>query len=82
MVAENRERVGGYSAGGDVKCRRRKFTCDLIHVGDHQQQTLRRSEGGGQGSGLQGAMNGSGSAAFALHFDDMGHRAPHVGHTF
>ncbi len=74
--------MGSHSARGDVKCRRRKFTCDLIHVGDHQQQALRRSEGGGQGSGLERTMNGSSSAAFALHFDDMGHRAPDVGDTF
>ena len=48
----------------------------LFMFGNHQQQTLRSGEGGGQGSGLQGAMNRAGGAAFALHFDDMRARCP------
>ena len=82
VVAENREGVGGNRARADVKRRRRKFARDLVHVGDHQQQALRRGEGRGQGSGLERAMDRSGGAAFALHFDHVGHGAPDVGHSF
>ncbi len=82
VVAENREGVGGHRARADVKCRGRKFARDLVHVRDHQQQALRRGEGRGQGPGLERAVNRSGSAAFALHFDHVGHGAPDVGHGF
>ena len=82
VVAENREGVGRNRARADVECRSRKFACDLVHVGDHQQQALRSREGRGEGPGLERAMNRTGSAAFALHFDHVGHAAPDVGHFF
>ena len=44
---------------------------DLIHIGDHQQQALRSCIGGGQGTGLQGAVDCTGSAALRLHFHDL-----------
>ncbi len=70
------EGVGSDRAGGNVKDRRRQFAGDLVHVGDHQQQSLRGRERGGQRPGLQGTMDGAGSAPFGLQFDDGGHRAP------
>ena len=51
---------------------------DLVHVGDHQQQALRRGEGGGERAGLQRAVEGAGGAAFALHLDHRRHGAPDV----
>ena len=59
--------VGGQLAG------------DLVHVGDHQQQALRRREGRRQRAGLQRAVNGAGRAAFALHLDHRRDGAPDVG---
>ena len=82
VVAENREGVGCHGARADVEGRSRKFACDLVHVRDHQQQALRRGEGGGQGSSLERAMDRAGSAAFALHFDHVGHGTPDVGYSF
>ena len=55
---------------------------DLVHVGDHQQQALGRGEGGGQAAALQGSVERSGGAAFALHFDDFGNGSPDVGFAF
>ena len=70
--------MGGNRAGADVKCGRRKFSGDLVHVGDHQQQTLGGGEGGGQRSRLQSSVDRTGSSAFALHFNHMGYAAPDV----
>ncbi len=81
VVAKNRERVRGQSARGYVKHGRGQFAGNLVHVGDHQQQSLRRGKRGRERSGLQGAVHGSGGAAFTLHFDDVGHAAPGVGHA-
>ena len=44
VVAEDRERVGRDGPGGDVDHRGRQLAGDLEHVGDHQQQALRRGE--------------------------------------
>ncbi len=42
---------------GDVEDRRRQLAGDLVHVGDHQQQALRRREGRRQRAGLQRAVH-------------------------
>ena len=44
---------------------RGQFTRNLEHVGDHQQQSLAGSKGSRERAGLQRAVNGAGSAAFA-----------------
>ena len=44
---------------------------DLVHVGDHQQQTLGSRIGGGQGTGGQRAMNGTGGTGLGLHLDHL-----------
>ena len=78
MVAEDREGVRGHGAGGDVENRRGQFARDLEHVGDHQQEPLRRREGGRQGPGLQRAVDRAGGPRFTLHFYDTGHGAENV----
>ena len=57
VIAENGKRVRGHGAGGDVENRGQQFAGDLEHVGDHQQQSLRRRERGGQRAGLQRAVD-------------------------
>ena len=47
------ESAGGDGAGGYVEHRRSQLPGDLVHVGEHQEQTLRCGEGGGQRPGLQ-----------------------------
>ncbi len=79
VVAEDRQPLRGQAASRYMEDRRRQFAGDLVHVGDHQQQALRRRERGGQRAGLQGAVHGAGRAAFRLHFDHQGNGAPDVG---
>ena len=78
VVAEDRERMRGQGAGGDVHGGRGQFTGDLVHVGDHQQQALGGRKRGGECTGLQCAVQGAGSAAFALQFFHDGQCAPDI----
>ena len=41
------------------------------HGGDHQHQTLSGGVSGGQGTGLQRAVAGTGGTGLRLHFDDL-----------
>ena len=50
VVAEDGERLSRDGAGRNVKDGGGQFTCDLVHVRDHQQQTLTGGKGGGHGS--------------------------------
>ena len=79
VVAEDRQGMGGDGAGGDMEDRRQQFAGNLVHVGDHQQQALRRGEGRSQRPALQGAVYRAGSAGLALHLDDLRDRAPEIG---
>ena len=63
VVAEDRQRVRGQRAGGDVEHRRRQLAGDLEHVGQLQQQALRRRERRRQRAGLQRAVHRAGGAA-------------------
>ena len=68
----------GQRAGGDVENAGEQFAGDLVHVGDHQQQALRRSVGGRQSAGCQRAVHDAGRAAFRLHLDDIDRLAEDV----
>ena len=46
---------------------RQQLTSDLVHVGDHQEQTLGSGVSGGQGTSSQRAVYGTGSASLRLH---------------
>ena len=48
-----------------------QLTSDFIHVGDHQQKALRSGVGGGQSTGRQRAVHGTGSACLGLHLNDL-----------
>ena len=81
VVAEDRERVGGERARGDVDDGGRELAGDLEHVREHQQQPLGRGERRRQRAGLQRAVHGAGGAALALHLDHLRHGAPGVRHS-
>ena len=66
------------SARGDMHRCRGQLTGDLVHVGDHQQETLRCSEGGCEGTGLQRAVQGTCGTAFTLQLFNDGQRAPDI----
>jgi pimeloyl-ACP methyl ester carboxylesterase len=80
VVSENRQRVRGDGARRDVKRRWREFAGDLVHVGDHQEQSLRCGKRRGKRSSLEGAMHSASCASLALHLDDMGNASPCIGH--
>ena len=71
VVAEDVQRVGGNGTGGDVEHAGQLLGCDLVHVGDHQQQALRGGVRGGQGAGAQRTVYGTGRAGFGLHFNHL-----------
>jgi hypothetical protein len=58
--------------GRHVDHRGRELAGDLEHVGDHQEQALRRGEGRGQRAALEGAVEGAGRPRLRLHLDDLG----------
>ena len=53
MVTKDTQGVGGQCTGRNMEYARQQLTSNLVHVGDHQQQTLRCGVGGGQGTSLQ-----------------------------
>ena len=71
VVAEDVQRLGGHGTGGDVEHAGQLLRRDLVHVGDHQQQTLGRGVGGGQSAGAQRTMHCAGSASLGLHLHDL-----------
>ena len=68
MVAEDAERVAGQCTCADVEDAGNEFAGNLIHVRNHQQQTLRGSERRSERTSLQRTVNGTGSTGFRLHF--------------
>ena len=78
VVAENRQRVVRERTGGNVHDERRKFAGDFVHIRNHQEQTLRSRKGGGQRTGLQGAVACAGGTGFGLHFLHVRNHAPEV----
>ena len=63
MITENVQRVRRNAAGGNMDNARQQLAGDFIHIGDHQQQSLRRRIGGGQRTGCQSAVHRAGRAA-------------------
>ena len=72
MIAEDGQPLGGDRARGYMDDAGRELAGDLVHVGNHQQQTLRRGEGGRQAAALQSSVHCRHGAAFALHFHHVG----------
>ena len=70
VVAEDGQGVGGHRPGGDVDDVGLQAAGDLVHVGDHQQQALGGSEGGGEGAGGQRAVDRAGGPRLRLHLGD------------
>ena len=71
VIAENVQGVRCNAASGYVDNARQQLTCDLIHIGDHEEQTLGCGVGGGQSTGCEGAVNGTGSTGLRLHFHNL-----------
>ena len=67
VISEDVQRMIRQSAGADMEHSRGQLAADLVHVRDHQQQTLGSGEGGRQGAGGQGSVHSAGRAGFRLH---------------
>ncbi len=78
VIAEDRQRMGRQRAGGHMEHEGRQFARHLVQVGHEQQQPLTGGKAGAEGSGGERAVKRTGGAAFRLHFDDLGYRAPQV----
>ena len=78
VVAEDAEGVGGEGPGGDVEHAGEHLPRDFVHVGNHEEQALGGGVGGGQGPGLEGAVDGPRRAALGLHLHHLGGLAEEV----
>ena len=81
MVAEDRQSLGGERPGRHMEDGGCQFPRDLVHVREHQHQSLRSRESRGERSRLQCTVDGTSRTAFALHFDDIGDIAPDISET-
>ena len=68
MVTEDTQCVRSQCTSRYMEYARQQFTCDLVHVRDHQQQTLRSRISRSQCTSLQRTVNCTGSTTFRLHF--------------
>ncbi len=64
MVTEDGQCMSGKGTSGNVEYARKHLACDLVHVRNHEQQTLRSRVCGGQSTGLKRTVHGTGCAAF------------------
>ena len=71
VVTEDVQRLSSDGTGGDVENCGQQLTGDLVHIGDHQEQTLRRGVGGGQRARTQRAVDGTCRARLGLHFHHL-----------
>ncbi len=71
VIAEDVQSVRCYASCGYVDDAGKKFAGNLVHIRDHQKKTLRCGVSGGQSTGCQGTVNGTGSAGLGLHLDDL-----------
>ena len=70
VVVEDRERVLGDGARGDVEDRRHQLARDQVEVWDHQQETLRCGEGAAQSTRGERTVDGAGRPTLGLHGRD------------
>ncbi|MPM66690.1 hypothetical protein SDC9_113600 [bioreactor metagenome] len=75
VVAKNRMMVRGDHPGGNVQHVGKELAAHGVHGRDHQHQSLRGGEAGGQRAGLQGTVAGARRAGLGLHLNHV-HRGP------
>src|SRR5699024_4540984 len=68
VVAEYIERVRSYAARRNVDDAWQQLAGDLVHIRDHEEQTLRRGVGRGERARRERAVYGTGGAGLRLHF--------------
>ncbi len=78
MVAENVQRVSRKGASRNMHNHRHKLARNFIHIGDHQQKSLRSGVSARQSTRAKRTVNGARSSAFRLHFSNLNFLTPHV----
>ncbi len=71
VVAKDVEGLGGHGTGAHMQHVGQALAGHLVHVGDHQQQTLGGRVAGGEGASAQRAVNSAGGAGLRLHLLDF-----------
>ncbi len=82
VVSKDRQRVRGHGTGRDMEHSRQEFSCDLEHVGDHEEQALGSGKGGCHRTGLKSSMDSAGGASFALHLNHLRDGSPDISNPF
>ena len=78
MIAENVQRLGCHGTCRNIEHAGKLLSCDLVHIGDHQQQALRGREGGGDSTCAQAAVNGTCCAGLRLELNNLYLVAEHI----
>ena len=78
MVAKDRECLGCQGARRYVEHAGQHLAGNFIHIRNHEQQTLRRSEGRCQGTSLQRTVHRTGGTGLTLHLCDRRDIAEHI----
>ncbi len=78
MIAEDRQRLCRQRTRRNVEHAGQQLARNLVHVGNHQQQTLRRGKGRGQSTALQRAVHGARGTRLRLHLDDLDRIAENI----
>ena len=71
MVTEDVQCMRCNGTSGNVEYTRKQLACDLVHIRDHQQKTLRCGVGGGESTCCQRAVYGACRTCLGLHFDNL-----------
>ena len=71
VVAENRKRLFCKAAGRNMEDTWQKFASYLVHIRNHQQESLRSRESGCQRTGLQRTVHGTCRTGLALHLSHL-----------
>ena len=78
MITEDRQCMRRDRTRSHMQYRRREFTCNLVHVRQHQQQPLRTGETGRECSGLDCPVQGTRRPGFGLHLDNPRNLSPDI----
>ena len=78
VVTEDVQRMRSDAACGNMEHAGKQLTRNFVHIGDHQQKTLRCSVGRGERTGGQGTVYRTCGTGFGLHFGDFDGRTEDV----
>ena len=78
VVTEDVQGVACEGTCADVEHAGQQLACDLVHVGDHQEQALGCGVSGGQSACVQRTVDRTSGAGLCLHFLNLYSRAEYI----